>query len=379
MAKTLQEINEKIRKRRAVVVTADEMSNIVEQEGVAKTAQKVDVVTTGTFGPMCSSGVFINFGHTQPRIRATKVWLNDVPAYAGIAAVDCYIGATELKDVVGDERPMMTYGGGHLIHDLVAGKAVVLRAKSYGTDCYPLKEIEKEMTIDDVSDAMLFNPRNAYQNYNIAVNRSDRTIYTYMGTLKPNLGNATYCSSGQLSPLLNDPHFRTIGVGSRIFLGGGIGYIVGPGTQHNPQVLPEKNVSLRAGGTLAVSGDLKKMSPRWLVGASFRGYGVSMRVGLGIPVPVLDEQMVLATAVSDKDITAPVVDYSTDYPNGSFNALGRVSYAELRSGFMTLDGKKIPTAGLSSYRRALEIADILKLWIREGHFLITQPVEPLPL
>ncbi|MBN2000634.1 homocysteine biosynthesis protein, partial [candidate division KSB1 bacterium] len=364
---------------RAVVVTADEMCKIVEQEGVKKTAQKVDVVTTGTFGPMCSSGVFINFGHTRPRIRATKVWLNDVPAYAGIAAVDCYIGATELKDHPDDQHPDMKYGGAHVIHDLVRGETVVLRAKSYGTDCYPLKETVKKITIKEISDAMLFNPRNAYQNYNVAVNKSDRKIFTYMGVLKPNLGNATYCSSGQLSPLLNDPHFRTIGVGTRIFLGGGIGYVVGPGTQHNPCLLPDNKVSLRAGGTLAVSGDLKQMSPVWLKGAHFPGYGVSMRVGLGIPIPILDEDMVLATAVNDQDITAPVVDYSQDYPQGLFTALCRVSYAQLRSGYFEMNNKKIPTAGLSSYRRALEIAEILKLWIQEGHFLITQPVEHIPI
>jgi len=44
---------------------------------------------------MCSSGAFINFGHTKPPIKAAKVWLNDVPAYAGLAAVDIYVGATE--------------------------------------------------------------------------------------------------------------------------------------------------------------------------------------------------------------------------------------------------------------------------------------------
>ena len=71
-------------------------------------------------------------------------------------------------------------------------------------------------------------------NYNVAINLSDRTIYTYMGVLRPNLGNANYCSAGQLSPLLNDPLYKTIGIGTRIFLGGGIGYVTWQGTQHNP-------------------------------------------------------------------------------------------------------------------------------------------------
>ena len=92
--KTIAEINERIRQGRAVVVTAEEMIDVVERHGNAEAARKVDVVTTGTFGPMCSSGAFLNFGHTSPRIKAHKVWLNDVAAYGGVAAVDCYLGAT---------------------------------------------------------------------------------------------------------------------------------------------------------------------------------------------------------------------------------------------------------------------------------------------
>ena len=96
--KTFQEINEKIRQGKAVVVTAEEMIDVVERHGDVEAARKVDVVTTGTFSPMCSSGAFLNFGHTAPKIRASKVWLNDVPAYGGIAAVDCYLGATEVVE-----------------------------------------------------------------------------------------------------------------------------------------------------------------------------------------------------------------------------------------------------------------------------------------
>ena len=100
MNKTYKEINDKIRSGEVVVVTADEMVDIVNEKGPVKAAETVDVVTTATFAPMCSSGAFINFGQSVPTIRASSVWLNNVPAYGGLAAVDCYIGATEtsLKD-----------------------------------------------------------------------------------------------------------------------------------------------------------------------------------------------------------------------------------------------------------------------------------------
>ncbi|MGB9700865.1 MAG: homocysteine biosynthesis protein [Thermodesulfobacteriota bacterium] len=381
--KTVAEINEKIRQGKAVVVTAEEIIDIVEEKGPIKAALEVDVVTTGTFGPMCSSGAFINFGHTQPRIKAAKVWLNNVPAYAGIAAVDIYIGATEpaeddpLNKVYPGE---FRYGGGHVIQDLVAGKTVLLRAEAYGTDCYPRKKLEKEITLQGLPDAFLFNPRNAYQNYNCAVNMSSRTIYTYMGVLRPNGGNANYCSAGQLSPLLNDPLYKTIGVGTRIFLGGGQGFVVWRGTQHNPHVKRGPNqVPRTPAGTLAVLGDLKQMSQEWLVGASFQGYGCTLIVGVGVPIPLLNEEIAQYTAVKDEDIYTQIVDYSKDYPEGGpVQSLGEVNYKQLKSGKIKFNGREIPTTPLSSYPKAKKIAEILKEWIQKGEFLLGEPQQLLP-
>jgi uncharacterized protein (DUF39 family) len=379
--KTIKEINEKIRQGKAVVVTAEEMIDIVERRGAVEAARHVDVVTTGTFSPMCSSGAFLNFGHTSPRIRASKVWLNDVPAYGGIAAVDCYIGVTEV--VEGDPLNSVYpgefhYGGGHVIEDLVNGKVIQLRAEGYGTDCYPARKVEKKITLGDLKDAILFNPRNAYQNYNCAVNMSDRTIYTYMGMLRPKMANANYATSGQLSPLFNDPYYRTIGIGTRIFLGGAQGFVAWDGTQHNPNVIRGENGVPRGGaGTIATIGNLKEMTPEWLVAASILGYGVSLYIGIGIPIPILDEEMARYTAVKDEDIYTQIYDYSMDYPKGVGKSLGEVNYKDLRSGTITLHGQKIATAPLSSYYKAREIAHILKEWIEKGAFLLGEPQQLL--
>ena len=80
VSKTIQEINQKIKSGDVVVVTAEEIIDIVKNDGPVEAARQVDVVTTGTFAPMCSSGAFINFGHSTPPIKASKVWLNKVPA-----------------------------------------------------------------------------------------------------------------------------------------------------------------------------------------------------------------------------------------------------------------------------------------------------------
>lgn len=384
MTKTIAEINERIRKGQAVVVTAEEVIDLVEQKGVERAAEEVDVVTTGTFGPMCSSGAYFNLGHSKPRIKVGggRAYLNDVPAYTGLAAVDIFLGATALPD--DDPRNRVhpgpfNYGGGHVIEELVAGKDVRLTVTAYGTDCYPRKRIETWIRLEDMNEAVLFNIRNAYQNYNVAVNLSDRALYTYMGVLKPNLGNANYATAGQLSPLLNDPYYKTIGIGTKIFLGGGIGYVAWHGTQHNPSVLRSDNgVPRRGAGTLAVIGDLKQMKHQWLVGLSMVGYGCTLTVGIGVPIPVLSPEILRYTAVKDEDILAPIVDYAETYPQRSPDILGEVSYAELKSGKIVVQGKEVATASLSSYARAVEIANILKEWIQKGEFLLTDPVAPLP-
>ena len=210
MKRTYDEINAKIKSGDAVVMTAEEAIALAESKGIEKATEEVDVVTTGTFGAMCSSGAFVNFGHSEPPIRMSNVTLNGVPVCAGLAAVDAYIGAT-------DERPDSEhgYGGAHVIESLVNGEAVHLKATAPGTDCYPRKEIDTYISLKTLNQAYLYNPRNMYQNYAVATNSSEKTLFTYMGKLLPQYGNMTYSSAGQLSPLLKDPTLRTIGIGTR--------------------------------------------------------------------------------------------------------------------------------------------------------------------
>lgn len=382
--KTIEEINEKIKKGQAVVVTAEEMVDIVRKKGEANAAKKVDVVTTGTFGPMCSSSIYLNFGHPSPRIKigGGTCFINGVPAYTGLAAVDVYLGATALppNDPVNLFYPgEFSYGGAHVIEDLVNGRCVLLEATSYGTDCYPRKYLKTYFTLKDINEAMLFNPRNCYQNYNVAVNSSERMLYTYMGVLKPNFGNANFCSAGILSPLLRDPEYHTLGIGTRIFLCGAYGYIVWYGTQHNPCVeRTSEGIPKQPAGTLALIGDLKQMSGVFLRGVSLVGYGVSLAVGIGIPIPVVDEKTAFWCGLPAEKLFAPVVDYSTSYPERKQDILGETSYAELFSGEIKLGNRTIPTGSLSSFFMARKIAETLKGWIANRKFQLTNPVASLP-
>ncbi len=361
MTKSYAEINEKIKNGSVVVVTAEEMVKIVEEKGTKVAAEEIDIVTTGTFGPMCSSGAFLNFGHSDPPIKFEHLWLNDVHAYHGNAAVDCYIGCTRMADI----KPF-EYGGGHVIEDLVAGKPIRLRGNSYTTDCYPRAEVDTVFTIDDINQAILCNPRNAYQRYVCAVNSSDKTLYTYMGKLLPHYGNAHFAGAGDLSPLSNDPDYETIGIGTRIFLGGGIGYVIGEGTQHSPG---------NRFGTLFVKGDLKQMSSEFLKGVTYEKYGTSLFVGLGIPIPILNEGLAKKTAISDAELLTDVIDYGV--PRRDRPKLRQISYAEMKNGTVEINGKKVKCSPLSSFYHARKIAQTLKQWIQNGKFFLNPPAETL--
>jgi uncharacterized protein (DUF39 family) len=308
----------------------------------------------------------------------SEAWVQDVLVYTGLAAVDVYLGATQLRhnDPANMDHPgEFRYGGAHVMEDLVAGKSLQLFALSYGTDCYPLREIRTYFTINDLNQAIMLNPRNCYQNYNVAVNDSDRTIYTYMGTLEPKRKNANYCSAGQLSPLLNDPYYETIGVGTRVWMAGAHGHVYAEGTQHsgggsrNPEGIPKGGA-----GTLALTADMKQMSPEFVRGTSFQGYGVSLALGVGIPIPILNEDVLKRTCIRDSEILAPVVDYSHEYPQNTGKVLSHVSYEQLRTGEIEVEGKKVAVGSLSSYYKALEIAHLLADEIKRGDFRLAEPI-----
>lgn len=375
--RTIAEINDKISQKKAVVWTVEELKARVLEKGIPAVTKEVDVVTTGTFEPMESSGAILNLGHTDPPIKIRRCWLDGVPAYSGFGAVDLYLGATEVAEAQ-DGEEIRERGGGHTIADLIAGKQIHLRAIGQVTDCYPRASFETTLTKDTINQFYLYNPRNLYQNFIVGVNGGDRPLFTYLGPLQPHLGNAVYSNPGAISPLLNDPELQLIGPGTRIFLGGGIGYVAWEGTQHFPKQkrLPNKT-PIGPAATLALIGDAKQMNPRWVRGCYFHNYGPSLMLGVGVPLPILNEQVVLHCAVQDQDIVAPIVDFSI--PRRVRPTFGLVSYAQLKTGRITLEGKPVRTAPLASIFFARQVALELKQWIESGEFTLTEPVIPLPM
>ena len=383
--RTIAEINDRINRKKAVVLTIEELKAKVVESGVAKVAKQVDVITTGTFEPMESSGAIINLGHTDPPIKIRRCWLDGVPAYSGFGAVDLYLGASstiepmEGEEKRGSESTSKTLrGGGNVIEDLIADKPVQVRAQGEVTDCYPRATFETTITRDTINQFYLFNPRNLYQNFIVGVNGGERPLYTYLGPLQPRLGNAVYSNPGAISPLLNDPYLKLIGIGTRIFMGGGIGYVTWEGTQHNPmQKRLPNGTPIGPAATLALIGDAKQMNSRWVRGCYFKSYGSSLMLGVGIPLPVLNQEVVERCTIEDKDIVAPIVDFSI--PRRVRPTFGLVSYTQLKSGRIVIDGKAVRVAPLASIYLSRQVAIELKQWIQQGKFTLTEPVASISM
>ena len=110
-----------------------------------------------------------------------------------------------------------------------------------------------------------------------------------------------------------------------------------------------------------------------------KGYGVSLALGVGVPIPILNRKILEYTTIKDRDIQAPVVDYSYDYGNRTGRVLCKLNYEQLKSGEVEILGNKVTTGSLSSYSKALKIAHILKDEIKRGEFTLSKPMKKLPI
>jgi len=215
-------------------VTAEEMVEFVRDKGTKVAAEQVDVVTTGTFGPMCSSGMFVNLGHSKPRIKigGGTCTLNDVPVTPGSRrrCVSWRDGHTD-DDPRNQVYPGVPLRRRTVIEDFVAGKNIRLEATSYGTDCYPRKKIETYINKGLVNEAYIYNPRNCYQNYNVAVNVGNRVIHTYLGVLKPGLAMLIIAAAASCRHCSRTPRTgRSVSERERFWAAA---WVTWPGTAHS--------------------------------------------------------------------------------------------------------------------------------------------------
>jgi putative methanogenesis marker 16 metalloprotein len=304
-SKEFSEILERIERGEAVVLTAEEVSRLVEDED-RSSLDEVDVVTTATRAVMSGTYALLTFPVAGPGsfLRAKNVWLNGISAQVGpcpnekLGVLDMVIfGTAHSRD-----RP--DYGGGHLFRDLVEGKTIQVEVQ---TDEGGL--LQAEVGLEDMPQARMFGSRHAFKNYSAFVNPGDqpvRTIFHARG-FEPHCQGATFSGCGQINPLKNDPLLETIGIGTRILLNGAEGYVLGTGTR-----------SSRDRPNLSGFADMHHMTAEYM-GGFVTGLGPECICSLAVPVPVISSTILEEIARRDREIALPVNDINTRTVIGQAN------------------------------------------------------------
>jgi putative methanogenesis marker 16 metalloprotein len=301
--KTVGEINAKIRNSTAVVMTASEFKQHI-RDGDKITPDEVDVVTTGTFGVMSGTCAVLSIPVAEKKafFKAERVWLNGVPAVPGPCPNE-NLGLVDLV-VYGTAHTTSSYGGGHLLRDLVSGEPVDVVVKAQK------KTFIRTVTLEDLGFARMITTRSAFKNYVALVNPRPRPVKSTIFSVTPLQGSfkeASVSGCGEINPLENDPGLRTIRPGTHILVNGGDGYVMGSGTRSSPE---RPNISFFA--------DLKGMDPS-MMGGFVTSAGPECLVSCAVPVPVLDEESLLALSVLHEQIPLPVGDIADRTPLASTN------------------------------------------------------------
>ena len=310
----INQINEKIDKGEANIYTAEEFKKLIKEDN-APSFEEVDVVTTGTCGVMSGTAAILNFIVSEPGefIRASNVYLNGVPAYAGpcpnewLGEVDVILHGTAHS--INDKN----YGGGFLLKDIMEGKSIDVRVESVDG-----KTIENTLTLDDINRAQIIGSRMAFKNYTAFTNPGKEPVSSIFAAtpLEGNLSGLTFSGCGDLNPLQNDIPHNVIKTGKKVLLNDGEAFILGDGTRSNPQK-----------PNLMLSGDLTQMDPYYFGGFK-TGEGGEIYNTVAIPIPVLTEEIYNNLLIQDKDVMIPVADIK-----GRHLPLTETNYDELWEGY----------------------------------------------
>ncbi|MCX6699882.1 MAG: methanogenesis marker 16 metalloprotein [Methanomicrobiales archaeon] len=308
--KTTGGINAKIRNGTVLVMTAAELKQHI-RNGDTITPDDVDVVTTGTFGVMSGTYAVLSIPVAKKKafFKAERVWLNGVPAVPGPCPNE-NLGLVDLI-VYGTAHANASYGGGHLLRDLVQGNPVDVVVKA------EQKTFNASVTLEDLEFARLITTRSAFKNYSALVNPRSRPLNSTIFSVTPMQGRFTEASvsgCGEINPLENDPAMRVIGPGTHILVNGGEGYVMGTGTRSSAG---RPNLSFFA--------DLKGMDPD-MMGGFITSAGPECLVSCAVPIPVLDNESLSALSVLHEQVPLPVADVADRTP------LAVTTYGEVWNG-----------------------------------------------
>jgi len=173
--------------------------------------------------------------------------------------------------------------------------------------------ITGDVTLDRMPHAVLHGSRHAFRNYVGFVNPGEEPLSTIFSSLPlpPHFGGATACGCGEINPVQKDPGLRTIGVGTRVMLNGGTGYVTGLGTRCSPER-----------PCLTVVADMHTMAPEYMGGFQTSA-GPEVIQTWAAPIPVLDESVLESVKILDEQIPLIITDVKGRTP------LVETTYADL--------------------------------------------------
>jgi putative methanogenesis marker 16 metalloprotein len=306
--RTINEINQKIKKGEATVLTAEEVSNLV-REGKEPIMEDVDVVTTGTCGIMSGTAAILHVKVGEPGSfkKASKILLNGVPGFPGpcpnewLGSVDLIVYGTAHS--IYDEN----YGGGFLFKDIVRGKEIEIELESISR-----KVIKSTTNIEDIGTARMIGTRLAFKNYTAFVNPSHESVSSIFHAINMEgpFQGLSFSGCGELNPLQNDPMMKTIKTGIKVLLCGSEGMVLGQGTRSSAEK-----------PNLMISADMYQMDPNYLGGFKTAA-GPEVFNSVAAAIPILDQEILKSTYVKNEDIKLPVADI-----RGRHQVLGSTDYA----------------------------------------------------
>ncbi len=371
MERTFDELNQKIKSGKVKVLTALEAKSFIKEKGIKTFFNEVDIVTCASFEMHTNAVAYFSFGQTDPMIYFSSCTVNNVPAYS--------TGPTDfVLSCVAHSTEDQMYGGAHVLSELVSGKDINLKAEGRHLEVFPNRNFETWFNLKDINCLKLFLNQSVSQNNIVAVNSGDKDINSHMGTLIAHMENSTFNSSSFLNPLINDPFSKTIGIGTKVWIAGSQGIIVGEGSNHNPsQKRNEYGIPVGSAITLSAVADVKNMNPKWIRGGYLRSFGPVLYIGVGLPIPVLNEEIAESLSITDDKISTTIVDFSI--PRRTKPTFGQCSYSELRTTTVLINNKPTLSAPLSSMAFAVEISEGLKKEIQNSNFYLSKPVKNINL
>ena len=291
--KSVKEINERIRRGEAVVLTAKELCDMVRR---GEEVKEVDVVTSATCGVMSGTMAVFSFRVAERGafVKAKSVLMNGVPAFPGpcpnerLGIVDVVLHGTSTS-IYDPAR----YGGGALLRDLVEGKSVEVIVESVEG-----KTIEREVTLQEMIYAKLITTRSCFKNYMAFVNPRDRPVKSIFSLIEMDgcLRMVTVSGCGEINPLEKDPLLKAIGIGTKILVNEAVGYVIGAGTR-----------ATRDRPNLSVCANIKGMSS-YYVGQFVTALGPEVFNSIAIPIPIIDHEVFENAKGLDEEVTLPIAD-----------------------------------------------------------------------